>query len=169
MDFSQFDMRSKAEAGAPLHLLHHETGEPIMAGKGKPCRVLVRGAASRSAQAQIRERQKARMTALKGKKADDSRVMEDIHNDLIEAAAPYIVGFDNIDRGDRPLTTEPDDVRWFLDLTFPLMGAKEDEDGNAVTNAKGEPVFEFKNNPFAKQIAEFASEQANALGNGSKS
>lgn len=170
MDFSKFDMRAKAETGQWLHLLHHETGVPIMAGKGKPCRVMVRGVASRSAQGQARERQKARMLALKGKKSDEqARVMEDIHNDLIDSAVPYVVGFENIERGERPLTSDPDDVRWLLDLTFPIMGPKEDEHGNTVTNAAGEPVFEFKNNPFAKQINEFASEQANALGNGSGS
>src|SRR5688572_30564489 len=128
MDFTTFDMRAKAEAGAALHVLHPETDEPIWASKVKPCRVLVRGVASRSAQGQARERQKARMMALKGKKPDEqARVMEDVHNDLIEAAMPFIVGFENINRGDRPLTTDPEDVRWFLDLTFPIMGPKTDE------------------------------------------
>ena len=57
---------------------------------------------------------------------------------------------------------------WFLDLTFPEMGVKEDGEGNAITDKDGNPQFEMKNNPFAKQIGEFAGKQANRLGNAQK-
>jgi hypothetical protein len=165
MDFTKFDMRAKAEVGSPLHLKDPQTGEPIFDGK-KPCIVIVRGVASRSAQEAQRARQKARMAASKGKKGDDeARVMEDIHNELCDTAASFILGFENIEHGDRPLTAEPEDIKRFLDLSFPVMGVKRDEAGDPVLK-DGEPQFEMRNNPFAKQIAEFASEQADALGNG---
>lgn len=168
MKFDSFDMRSAAESGQWLTLKQPNVpdGDPITSND-KPCRVLVRGVASRTVQDQMRARQKARMTAMKGKKAEDeARVMEDIHDDMVDAAMPLIVGFENIERGDKALTVSADDVRWFLELTFPIMGAKRDEQGDIVLSDKGDPVFEFKNNPFAKQISEFAAEQASALGNG---
>lgn len=169
MKFDNFDMRGAAETGQWLTLKQPNVpdGDPITSGKDRPCRVLVRGVASRTVQDQMRARQKARMTAMKGKKAEDeARVMEDIHDDMVEAALPLIVGFENIERGDKPLTAGADDVRWFLDLTFPVMGAKRDEKDDIVLSDKGDPVFEFKNNPFAKQVSEFAAEQMGALGNG---
>ncbi len=109
------------------------------------------------------------MQSKKAKKKDgneedeEARVMEDVHNQLCEAAAPFIVGFENVNKGDKPATA--DDAMWFLNLTFPEMGVKEDADGDNVLNKDGEPVFEMTNNPFAKQCSEFASKQANRLGN----
>ncbi|WP_411975926.1 hypothetical protein [Sulfitobacter faviae] len=167
MDFNaKYNSRAAAEAGAPMQLLDpNYPHEPIMDGD-KPCRVIVRGVASKSMQAKLRAKQKAAMMSKKAKgddEEDEARVMEDVHMQLIEGAAPFVVGFENVERDGKPATV--DDVEWFLDLTFPEMGVKEDKDGNTVTDKDGSPVFEMKNSPFAKQIGEFAGKQANFLGN----
>jgi hypothetical protein len=186
MDFNKFDSRAIAEAGSPMQILDSWTDEPMMDGD-KPCRVILRGTASASMQAKMRAAQKAAMMSKKskGKDAkDDARVMEDVHNQMVEAAAAFIMGFENVNNGDKPATAA--DAVWFLNLTFPEMGVKEDEDGNPVTqkalkqDENGEymfhksgapvmedvPVYELKNNPHAKQCSEFSSKQANRLGNG---
>jgi hypothetical protein len=168
MDFSKFDSRAIAEAGSPMQILDVWTNEPMMDGD-KPCRVILRGTASASMQAKMRAAQKAAMQSKnsKGKDAEnDARVMEDVHNQMVEAAAPFIMGFENVNKGDKPATVE--DAAWFLGLSFPDMGVKEDADGNPVLNKDGEATYEMKNNPFAKQCSEFASKQANRLGNGKK-
>ena len=144
MDFNKFDSRAIAETGSPMQIVDEWTGE-----------------------AKMRAVQKAAMQSkkMKGKDAEDeARVMEDIHNQMVDAAAPFIMGFENVNNGDKPATA--DDAKWFLNLTFPEMGVKEDDDGQPVLNKDGEPVYEMKNNPFAKQCSEFASKQANRLGNG---
>jgi hypothetical protein len=166
MDFSKFDSRAIAEAGSPMQILDVWTNEPMMDGD-KPCRVILRGTASASMQAKMRAAQKAAMMSKKskGKDAeDDARVMEDVHNQMVEAAAPFIMGFENVNKGDKPATVA--DAAWFLGLSFPDMGVKEDDDGNPVLNKDGEATYEMKNNPFSKQCSEFASKQANRLGNG---
>jgi hypothetical protein len=166
MDFSKFDSRAKAETGSPMQIVDEWTGEALMDGD-KPCRVILRGTASASMQAKMRAAQKAAMMSksAKAKGSDDeARVMEDVHNQLCEAAAPFIVGFENVDKDGKPATA--DDAMWFLNLTFVHMGVKEDADGEPVLNKDGEPVFEMSNNPFAKQCSDFASKQANRLGNG---
>ena len=89
--------------------------------------------------------------------------MEDVHIQMCEAAAPFIMGFENVNNGTIPATA--DDALWFLKLTFPHMGVKEDENGDPVLNKDGDPVYEMVNNPFAKQCSDFASKQANRLGN----
>jgi hypothetical protein len=168
MDFNKFDSRAKAEAGSPMQILDAWTGDPMMDGN-KPCRVILRGTASASMQAKMRAAQKAAMMSkkAKGKDADDeARVMEDVHNQLCEAAAPFIMGFENVNNGDKPATAE--DAMWFLNLTFPEMGVKEDEHGEPVLNKDGEPTYTMINEPFAKQCSEFASKQANRLGNGKR-
>jgi hypothetical protein len=166
MDFNKFDSRAIAEAGSPMQILDSWTDDPIIDGD-KPCRVILRGTASASMQAKMRAAQKAAMMSKKskGKDAEDeARVMEDVHNQMVEAAAPFIIGFENVNKGDKPATA--DDAVWFLNLTFPEMGVKEDEAGNPVLNKDGEATYEMKNNPHAKQCSEFASKQANRLGNG---
>ena len=165
MEISNFNTRARAEAGAPMQIKDPISKEPIMDCE-KPCQVIVRGTASISMQATMREKQKALMAKKpkKGKDEDDEvRVMEDVHQQLCEGAAPFIRGFENMERDGRPMTL--DDVEWFLDLSFPEMGIKEDEHGNPVLDKDGTPVFEMKNEPFAKQIADFAGRQANFLGN----
>lgn len=162
MDFSKFDNRAAAEAGVRHELVDPDTGEAITNDEGKPCAVIVRGVASRTVQAAIRARQKARVKKADGKKAED-RIMEDVHDEMCDAAAPLIVSFENVDRDGKPCVA-PDDVEWFLDLTFPIMGLVEDEDGEPVL-VNGEPKFEMKNNPFSKQITEVASKMQAAAGN----
>jgi hypothetical protein len=165
MDFNKFDSRAIAETGSPMQIVDEWTGEAMMDGD-KPCCVILRGTASASMQAKMRAVQKAAMMSkkTKGKDAEDeARVMEDIHNQMVDAAAPFIMGFENVNNGDKPATA--DDAKWFLNLTFPEMGVKEDDDGQPVLNKDGELVYEMKNNPFAKQCSEFASKQANRLGN----
>ena len=86
MDFNKFDSRAQAETGTPMQILDQWTGEPMMDGD-KPCRVILRGSASKTMQAAMRDRQRAAMAAhKKGKGDDEARVMEDIHNQLCEAA-----------------------------------------------------------------------------------
>lgn len=169
MDFTKFDSRAAAEAGQPMTILDPWSNEPMMDGD-KPCLVIVRGTASKSMQARMRAKQKAAMMSKKDKKAgaedEEARVMEDVHNQLCEGAAPFIVSFVNVSNGLRPATAE--DAEWFLDLTFPEMGIKTDADGNNVLDKDGAPTFEMSNNPFAKQISEFAGKQANRLGNARK-
>lgn len=162
MDFNKFDSRAKAEIGAPMDLLDPWSGEPLKSN-GKQCRVIVRGTASKTMQALMREKQKAAMFAHKKGKNDEARVMEDVHNQLCENAGPFIVGFENVMNGTKVATA--DDVEWFLDLTFPEMGTKQDDQGDDVLDKDGTPTFEMKNNPFAKQVGEFAGKQSNHLGN----
>lgn len=167
MDFAKFDMRYASEAGQWLILKDPsaQDGVELSDGPNKPCRVLIRGVASRTVQGKMRDRQRAKISALKGRKADDdARVMEDIHNELCDAAAELILGFENIELAGVPLTTGEEDIRYFLDLSFPLMGAKLGEEGEPALNAKGDPIFEMKNNPFAKQIGDFAAGTAAFLG-----
>jgi len=171
MDFNaNYNSREAAETGTPMQIVDPWSGEPVMDGD-KPCRVIVRGTASRSMQAKMRAKQKAAMASkkAKGDKADgdeEARVMEDVHMQLCEGAAPFIVGFENVNKGDKPATA--DDAEWFLDLTFPEMGVKLDKNGETVMDKDGTPQFEMTNNPFAKQVSEFAGKQANRLGNGRK-
>ncbi len=166
MDFSKFDNRGPAETGQRLELLDPSMidGEPLLSGN-KKCAVIVRGSTARSVQVAMRNRQKAKMTASKNGKSEEARIMEDVHEDLCDAAAPLIVGFENIEREGRPLAAEPDDIKWFLDLTFPIMGVKEDEYGEPLLNDSGKVQFEMRNNPFARQITEFSAKQALTLGN----
>lgn len=168
MDFSQFDNRGPAETGQRLELLDPTVrkGQPLMSGD-RPCVVIVRGSTARSVQIEMRKRQKAKLTAKN--RSDEARVMEDVHAEQIAAATPLIVGFENVEREGVPLTASPEDIRWFLDLTFPIMGIKEDEDGDPILTAEGAVQFQMRNNPFARQITEFSAEQAMRLGNGAAS
>ncbi|MGB0854239.1 MAG: hypothetical protein ACPGSI_13180 [Pikeienuella sp.] len=168
MDFNKFDSRAQAENGTPMHILDPWSGEPMM-DDDKPCRVIVRGTASKSMQNKMRAKAKAALMSRKAKKKngdeddEEARVMEDIHLQLCEGAAPFIVGFENVHNGDRPATA--DDAEWFLDMNFPEMDTKKDENGETVLDKDGNPVFEMSNNPFSKQVGDFAGKQANRLGN----
>ncbi|MBM1887460.1 hypothetical protein JQV99_18840 [Sulfitobacter pseudonitzschiae] len=67
MDFNaNYNTREAAEKGTPMQIVDPWTGEPVMDGD-KPCRVIVRGTASRSMQAKMRAKQKAAMMAKKAK------------------------------------------------------------------------------------------------------
>lgn len=163
MDFRKFDNRGPAETGQRLELLDPtvKDGDPLVDGK-QPCVVIVRGASARSVQAELRKRQKAKMS--KAGASSDARVMEDVHIDLCGAAEPLVVGFENVKIDGRELTDSAKDIAEFLDLTFPNMGVKMDG-GEPVLNKDGAPEYELINYPFAKQIIDFSAEQAKELGN----
>ena len=144
MDFSKFDNRKAADEGRWMQVVDPNTLEPLVSDDGKPCRVKVLGVASHAIQDAQRAVQRAAMKAPKPE--DDARVLEDIHDESVKAAAPFIVGFENVERGGKPATAE--DAEWFLGLTFPIMTAKIID---------GEIKFETKNRTFAKQVTEFAS------------
>lgn len=147
MDFTAFDARGAAETPRPYHLRHQITGEPIMDGD-KPCRVLVRGASSRTVQELIRQQARDEM---KAKKADTT-TPQDLQDQINKAAARLIVGFENISRGDKPATV--DDVAWFLDLTM-------------VSLSHSRRATEWHRPSFGQQVVDFATDDAGFLGNGS--
>lgn len=138
MDFSQFDSVAAAEKGAKMALKHPATGKPMMDGD-KPCAVIVRGAESDTAQEAIRVAQKARA-------ADESsaETLADYHEKMVESALSLIIGFENVHRGDNPVTSK--DARWFLNL-------------NRLNGQDGEESF-------AEQVNKFAVKRVNFLGNG---
>lgn len=158
MDFNQFDSRSQAETGTPMQIVDQWSGKPMMDGD-KPCRVIVRGTASKTVQASMREKQRAALL-VEGK--TEIQVMEDIHNQLCEASAPFIAGFENVKNGEKPATAA--DAEWFLNLTFPEMGDTT-KDGEPVLDDEGKPVSGMINNPFSKQIGEHVADQRRILGN----
>lgn len=170
MDFSTYNSCANAEAGAPMEIKDPYTGE-VIKKDGEAARVFVRGVASKTMQDIMREKQKAAMMAEKSE--NEVRVMDDIHNQLCEAAAPFVVGFENVDFEGKALTGSPKDVMTFLKLTFPDMGQKLDDQGNPIFedgfDEDGKPTktpaMEMKNNPFAKQVSDFASRQQNFMGN----
>lgn len=145
MDFRKFDNRGPAEDGVRVPLMDPVSGEPIESEKGPAC-VIVRGVASRTVQAEMRKRALARSKAPQTK----LDVMEEAHADLIEAALPLVVGFENVERNGVSLTGDGTDVRWFLDLTFPMMRKVGHE-------------WKMINRPFAVQISEAAGDQDNFL------
>lgn len=155
MDFSKFDNRGPAEEGVKVPLVDPITGEPIE-GKNGPACAIVRGVASRTVQADMRKRALARAKVTQPK----LDVMEEVHADLIESALSLVVGFVNVERNGEPLTGSAEDVRWLLDLTFPIM-QKADRTHVMQTGEKWVMV----NRPFAVQIAEAAGEQDRFLPN----
>lgn len=168
MDFNKFNARAVAETGKRMPLLDPWTGE-VMTSEAGPCAVIVRGTSSRTAQETMRQKQRAAALKIKSdaelKVEPDVQIMEDVHAELCENAAAFIIGFENVENGDKPATLE--DVPWFLDLTFPEMAQKSNADGSLVFGEDGQPVFEMRNNPFAKQVITFAATEANKLGNSS--
>jgi len=170
MDFQKFNSRAHAEAGARMQVMDPDTREPI-----EGAFVLVRGVASPTIQSAQRKLQLDRMKARKSKVGETpDRIMEDSHNELVDSAIPFIAGFEGVEYEGRKLTD--DDAREFLDWTFPAMGVVKDANGDPVEievkDEKGAivkvPKFELKNLPFAKQIADFAGNQANFLQNARK-
>lgn len=147
MDFSTFDNRGPAETGTRVPLVNPVTGEGIGPEDAPSC-VIVRGVASRTVQAEMRKKALARAKS----NAPALDVMEDVHQSLIDAALPLVVGFENVERNGAPLTASVEDIRWFLDLTFPMM----EKDGQQ---------WKMVNRPFAAQIAEAAGDQDRFLPN----
>jgi len=150
MDLAKFDNRAAAEAGFRLVLIHPDTEEPLGEGDDAPA-AIVRGTASRKAQ----ERLKA-MTAKNKKKAEAGQSMEDVHRNLIDTAAAFVIRFENVEINGR-LAEKPEDVRAILDLTFPIMDRTGVDDDGA-------PKFEMVNKPFAVQIIEAAGDRGNFSG-----
>lgn len=120
MDFSQFDSRTAAETPVKMPVLAQSTGKPIFDGD-KQCFVLVKGASSRSVQAEIRKAEAAQMKKTSGKKTDDEMI--DVQKQLARVATPFVAGFENIQRPDetgklRDLTASKEDCAWFFDLNM---------------------------------------------------
>lgn len=148
MDFNAFDSRSVADEGRPLHLKHPATGELIWddggpadpdqpnEGRSRPCIVHVLGTEGRVAQEAYRE-------AAKLDKLRDDATQADYHERICITARKLIVGFENIDRGDRPATAS--DADWFLALNIsnPLRGVGRS---------------------FAEQVLSFAGDRGEYLG-----
>ena len=142
MKFDKFNSRAGSGVARPLHLRHPATGKPLFDNEadptednGKPCRVMVLGVEDVDTMAQIR--------AIRG----DSEKTKNQVEYLVSVTAPLIAGFENIEREDgkgaRPLTT--DDAMWVLRLQAP----------------NGSPG----QRSFLEQVAGFAADRANYLGN----
>lgn len=141
MDFSQFDSRAASDKPRALHLKHPGTGELLLDGK-KPCRVMVLGIEGEVGQKAVLESQRARMK--EERKAGEPVTVSEIHDGIVKEISPLIVGFENINRGDRPATA-PDDVEWFLSLQL-------------VSGQRGQQSF-------AEQVRAFSTDRAAILGN----
>lgn len=158
MDFMKtFDARGAAETPVELELRNPATGEAITSD-GKPCIVMIRGAASRSVQDGLRQEATERARKAKGKdgKTDtDPQMVSDLHDSACRSASRLITGFRNMQtadgKGARALTL--DDVPAFLDLTFFSMA-----------HALRKPDDETWHGPsFAQQIIDAATDDARFL------
>lgn len=143
MDFGKFDSRAAAEQGRDLQLKHPAAGELIFDGDA-PCIVVVRGTESRDAQKALAKIRKIKMQADGEGSETDEISLEDMHSRLVETATPLVVGFKNINRGDKPAKA-PDDIEWFLNLQL-------------INGVEGEKSF-------VEQVVDFATKRANFLGN----
>jgi hypothetical protein len=144
MDFGKFDQRGKAEQGQAFPILHPETLEPI-----ENSRFIIRGSSARSVQEAERLRQIAAMTATDV--APRPMTMGAVHEETVEAAVPFIIGFEGVEFDGVPATAA--DARRFLDLAFPRMDT--DADGKLFV----------ANKTFAMQVLERARELEKSLGN----
>lgn len=114
MDFTKHDARGAAEVAQFCHLRDPVTGDYI-ADESGPVGVMLLGATARSVQAQLKNDQRARMQATKGKELD-ARALEDIQADLVKSAARLTVGFLNVQRNGADATAA--DAEWFFDLNM---------------------------------------------------
>jgi hypothetical protein len=148
MDFGKFDQRGKAEQGEAFPILHPETGEPL-GDPDRPSRFIIRGMSARTVQEAERQRQLAAMMA----KDDAPRALTigTAHEETVEAALAFIVGFENAELDGKPLTAA--DARRFLDLSFPRLD--KGEDGK----------LKVANKTFAMQVLECAAVLEKRLGN----
>lgn len=148
MDFSQFDSRKASETPRALHLKHPGTGKPLYDDddKKKPCHVLVLGIEGETGQNAILESQRARMK----EKRDPGEPVSvlSVHEQMVKEIAPLIVGFENVNRGNKPAKA-PEDVEWFLSL-------------QVVNGQRGQ-------HSFAEQVRAFATDRAAILGEGNAS
>lgn len=113
MDFNEFDSVTRANEGAWMVVLSPADGNPIYArdpqtgeiDTTKPARVKVLGAEGDVAQQMVNsERAK-----LQGSEPENGQ------KKIQDQASRLIVGFENINRGDRPARA-PDDNDWFVGL-----------------------------------------------------
>lgn len=143
MDITTLDSRKAASVGKDLHLVHPATGELLYndAPKNKePCIAIVIGTESPAAQAAMREINRAKVKADKGKETDP-QVNEDFHRVLVDIATPLVIGFKNVLKGDLQMTGA--DVPEFLNLQM-------------ATGIPGEVSF-------VEQVVNFATKRANFL------
>jgi len=159
MDFNKHDSRTAANNAKPLHLRHPVDGALLYADgpddkpdRNKPCLVFVRGTESRIVQTRLSEI-RAQRAIDEGEKKTDSpefQGMQDMHEKLARDMHPLVTEFHNIERGEDPLdATDPAAVEWFMNLQ--LINGQIDKDGKDLS--------------FLGQIAEFAAERGNYLGN----
>ena len=146
MDFTKFDSRAAASIARDLHLVHPVTGKLLYddGDNNKPCIVSLIGTESPQAQRAMASISRDKLKTEKAK-ADGAEIseLEALHKSLSENAKTLIVGFKNVDRGDRPAT--PDDADWFFAL-------------NMINGQPGEKSF-------VEQVTDFATKRANFLGN----
>lgn len=146
MDFSTQDSRSAAETPIRMPIRKQHNGEPAIDGK-TACVVLVKGASSRSAQAQMRKEEADRMKKAKGSKAKEDEI--DLQKQLSDAAARYVSGFEGVQRPDpdtgklRDLTNSADDCAWFFDLNTISLPHLMRGDGGEITRDEGESEEDF--------------------------
>lgn len=146
MDFTKFDSRAAASIPRDLHLVHPVTGKLLYddGDKDKPCIVSLIGTESQKAQRAMAAlaRDKVKTEKAKAEGAEISE-LEALHKALSENAKTLIVGFKNVDRGDKPATA--DDADWFFGLN--MINGQVDEKS------------------FVEQVTDFATKRANFLGN----
>lgn len=148
MDFNSFDSRKASETPRALHLKHPGTGKLLFddGDEKKPCRVLVLGIEGETGQSAILQSQRERMK--RDKDTNEPTPVSDIHDALVKEISPLIVGFENVNRGEKPAEA-PTDVTWFLNLQI-------------VSGTRGQQSF-------AEQVRAFATDRAAILGNGNAS
>ncbi|MDP9590575.1 UNVERIFIED_ORG: hypothetical protein J2W19_003139 [Shinella zoogloeoides] len=148
MDFNDLDSRKASETPRALHLKHPGTGKPLYDDEKqtKPCRVLVLGIEGETGQGAVLESQRARLKD--ERKPGEPVAVATIHDQIVKEIAPLIVGFENVNRGNKPAVA-PADVEWFLGLQL--------VNGNRTQLS------------FAEQVRNFATDRAAILGEGSAS
>lgn len=137
MDFEKFNSIKAGNEGSWMHVKSPLTGEPLFAGPDKPCRVRVLGI-----EGDIGEGVLAKLRS--GVTSGDTSDQTDSEK-LVEETAPLVVGYQNINRGEKPCSA-PTDNAWFLGLQRVVGGDKPS---------------------FAQQISSFAVKRANVMGNAS--
>lgn len=149
MDISQLNSRSASDTAKPMHLRHPSTGKPMYDGGDldKPCLVFIRGVESNEVQKIIRAANQERMKNAKDEDGDDENLLAVLHERTAKNMVPLIVGFENLERGDRPLQANEDDILYFLNAQLMTTGDKEDYS-------------------FLAQVSRFATDRSNYLGNG---
>ena len=149
MDFSQFDQRGRDEAGTPHPILHPDTGVAIVdPDTGNPCMVIVRGPTAATVVAAENARARSGMF---DPGWQDHKTIAEMHDVAVQVALPFIAGFENVMRGDRPATEA--DAAWFLGMNMPKLKIEADGSGSMA------------NRPFAEQICDIVNVLKAELGN----